>query len=83
MFILPAEAIFSSTSSSRRRISVGLSASNFAVFAWLRMAAVSSRREIKLASAAFLASVKRQTRAKLCVIIGIFVHFSWRTKLPC
>ena len=71
MFILPAEAIFSSTSNSRRRISVGLSASNFAVFAWLRIAAVSSRREIKLASAAFLASVAlRQQVVRRSHVIG-------------
>ena len=38
-------------------MSVGLSASSLAVLAWLRMAAVSSRRVIRLASAAFLASV--------------------------
>ncbi len=71
MFILPAEAIFSSTSNSRRRINVGLSASNFAVFAWLRIAAVSSRREIKLASAAFLASVAlRQQVVRRSHVIG-------------
>src|SRR6266542_2726224 len=50
-------ATFSKTSSSRRRMSVGLSWSSLAVLAWLRMAAVSSRRTIRLASAAFLASV--------------------------
>ena len=38
-------------------MSVGLSWSSLAVLAWLRMAAVSSRRAIRLASAAFLASV--------------------------
>jgi hypothetical protein len=54
---LPLVAIFSRTSSSRSRISVGLSSSSLAVLAWLRMAAVSSRRTIRLASAAFLASV--------------------------
>jgi len=38
-------------------MSVGLPSSSLAVLAWLRMAAVSSRRTIRLASAAFLASV--------------------------
>ena len=57
MLSLPFAAIFSRTSSSRSRMRVGLSASSFAVLAWLRMAAVSSRRAIRLASAAFLASV--------------------------
>ena len=42
---LPAAAIFSRTSSSRSRMSVGLSASSLAVLAWLRIAAVSSRRD--------------------------------------
>jgi len=44
------------TFSSRSRINVGLSASTFAALAWLRMAAASSRRTIRFASAAFLAS---------------------------
>ena len=41
----------------RSRISVRLPSNSLAVLTWLRMAAVSSWRAIKLASAAFLASV--------------------------
>ncbi len=53
----PLAAIFSSASSSRSRISVGLSCNIFAVLSWLRTAAVSSRRAMRCASAAVLASV--------------------------
>ena len=41
MLSLPVEVIFYRTSCSRRRMSVGLSCSSFAVFDWLRIAAIS------------------------------------------
>ena len=44
-----------SISSSLRRASCGFSASSLAVLAWLRAAAVSSRRRMRLASASFVA----------------------------